>query len=75
MAAMGSFLRGENHVASFREKRDRFGTFKLAEFKGTELISLVKGCTAPPHASSAMGPFDIAIGTIIKFIDIADVNE
>jgi hypothetical protein len=46
MTAMGSFLRGENHVTSFREKRDRFGTFKLAEFKGTELIFLVKGCTA-----------------------------
>ena len=75
MTAMGSFLRGENHVARFREKRDRFAPFKLAEFKGTELIFFVISCTAPPHTSSAMGPFDIAIGTIIKFIDIADVNE
>ena len=75
MTAMGSFLRGEHHVASFREERDRFGTFKLAEFKGTKLILFVKGCTAPPHASSAMRPFDIAIRTIIEFINITDINE
>ena len=64
VAAVGTALRGENHVACLGKQSNGLSTLQLTEFKRPKPVLFVEAGVAPPEPPSTLGPGHEAIGPI-----------